>query len=65
VVDLMDALRKSIGGTQAASRAAAKPAKKSKKASAGQKEMLMPIQGKKPRETPVKKTAARQQRKSA
>src|SRR6202023_3212879 len=44
VVDLMDALRKSIGG---ASEAPKKVAKKSKKASAGQKEMLMPISGKK------------------
>ena len=40
--------------------------KKSKKASAGQKEMLMPIAGKKPaKETPAKKAAAKPQRKSA
>ena len=43
-----------------------KPAKKSKKASAGQKEMLMPIAGKKPaKEAAAKKPAARSQRKSA
>src|ERR1700737_2976702 len=46
VVDLMDALRQSIG--QASS--PAKPAKKLREAS-GQKEMLMPIEGKKPKET--------------
>ena len=49
VVDLTEALRKSVGGAAATSKAAEKPAKKSKiKASAGQKEMLMPIAGKKP-----------------
>src|ERR1700760_1439817 len=48
VVDLMDALRKSVGGAATQSKAAEKPAKKSRKASAGQKEMLMPIAGKKP-----------------
>jgi DNA end-binding protein Ku len=41
VVDLMDALRKSIGQGSPA------PAKSAKKPSAGQKEMLMPIEGKK------------------
>ena len=46
VVDLMDALRKSVGGAAAAAPAASKkPAKKSKKAASGQKEMLMPIAG--------------------
>jgi DNA end-binding protein Ku len=67
VVDLMDALRKSIGGGDAAPREAAKkPAKKSKKATPGQKEMLMPIAGKKSaKEAAVKKPAARSQRKSA
>jgi DNA end-binding protein Ku len=66
VVDLMDALRKSVGGAAAAPPASKKPAKKSKKASAGQKEMLMPISGKKQqaKETAAKKPAARQ-RKSA
>ncbi len=64
VVDLMDALRKSIGGAKSADRTAAskKTAKKAKKASAGQKEMLMPIAGKKyAREAVAKKP----QRKSA
>jgi DNA end-binding protein Ku len=66
VVDLMDALRKSVGGAAGAPPASKKPAKKSKKASAGQKEMLMPIAGKKPaKETAAKKPAARSQRKSA
>ena len=66
VVDLMDALRKSIGGgAAAATEAPKKPAKKPRKAAAGQKEMLMPIAGKKPaKETAVKKTAAKPQRKS-
>jgi DNA end-binding protein Ku len=66
VVDLMDALRKSVGGAAAETQMAKKPAKKSKKASAGQKEMLMPIAGKKSaKETAAKKPAARSQRKSA
>jgi DNA end-binding protein Ku len=61
VVDLMEALRQSIGRTSAP----AKPAKKTRKASAGQKEMLMPIQGKKgAKETTAKKPASKQ-RKSA
>jgi DNA end-binding protein Ku len=64
VVDLMDALRKSIGGGEPAK--PSKPAKKPRKASAGQKEMLMPIPGKKPaKEAAAKKSAARPQRKSA
>ena len=42
-----------------------RPAKKPRKAAAGQKEMLMPIEGKKPKEVPAKKPAARPQRKSA
>jgi DNA end-binding protein Ku len=62
VVDLMDTLRKSVGGAAAAPPASKKSAKKSKKASAGQKEMLMPIVGKKPA---TKKPTARSQRKSA
>jgi DNA end-binding protein Ku len=62
VVDLMDALRKSIG---AAEPAKGKPVKKPRKASA-QKEMLMPIAGKKPaKEAAAKKPAAKPQRKSA
>src|SRR6202035_2541151 len=59
VVDLMEALRRSVGGATG-SKAAEKPAKKSRKASAGQKEMLMPIAGKKPaKEAAAKKPAAR------
>src|SRR5580692_2462275 len=66
VVDLMDALRKSVGGAAAASPASKKPAKKAKKATAGQKEMLMPISSKKQaKETVAKKPAAKSQRKSA
>src|SRR5512140_2483619 len=49
VVDLMDALRKSIGREAAtAAEAPKKSIKKPRKAAAGQKEMLMPIAGKKP-----------------
>ncbi|MCK1709752.1 MULTISPECIES: Ku protein [unclassified Bradyrhizobium] len=67
VVDLMDALRKSVGGAAAESKAAKKPAKKAKKVAAGQKEMLMPIAGKKAsaKEPPAKKPAASRPRKSA
>ncbi len=66
VVDLMDVLRKSVGGAAAPMQAAKKPAKKSKKAAPGQKEMLMPIAGKKPaKEAPAKKPAAKVHRKSA
>jgi DNA end-binding protein Ku len=64
VVDLMDALRKSIGGGAAAATVASKkPAKKARKAAAGQKEMLMPIAGKKPAKEAAKRPAARPQRK--
>ena len=66
VVDLMDALRKSIGGGAAAATEAPKnSAKKPRKAAAGQKEMLMPIAGKKPKEAAAKKSASKQQQKSA
>jgi DNA end-binding protein Ku len=61
VVDLMEALRRSVGGKAAASESAPskKPAKKPRKAAAGQKEMLMPIAGKKAaKETAAKKPAA-------
>jgi DNA end-binding protein Ku len=50
VVDLMEALRRSVG-QEAAPAKVAGPAKKPRKAAAGQKEMLMPIAGKKPKET--------------
>jgi DNA end-binding protein Ku len=66
VVDLMEALRRSVGGEATASKAAAKPAKKSTKTATGQKEMLMPIAGKKPaKEAAAKKPAAKAHRKSA
>jgi DNA end-binding protein Ku len=65
VVDLMEALRRSVGGAGATTAAAKKPAKK-RKAAAGQKEMLMPIAGKKQaKETASKKPASRPHRKSA
>jgi DNA end-binding protein Ku len=57
----MDALRKSIGS---AAPTKGKPTKKPKVAS-GQKEMLMPIAGKKPKEAAAKRPAAKPQRKSA
>jgi DNA end-binding protein Ku len=63
VVDLMDALRKSVGGAARETSAPKKPAKKSKKASAGQKEMLMPIAGKK--QAAAKKPNVKPHRKSA
>jgi DNA end-binding protein Ku len=51
----MDALKKSITGEAPAK------GKKSRKASAGQKEMLMPIGGKKmAKETAAKKSSAKQ-----
>ena len=66
VVDLMDALRKSVGGAAAETNPPKKPARKAKKAAAGQKEMLMPIAGKKPaKEAAAKKPAAGARRKSA
>jgi DNA end-binding protein Ku len=65
VVDLMDALRKSVGGAAAETKAPKKAAKKPRKAAAGQKEMLMPIAGKKPAKETVAKKPTKQQRKSA
>ena len=64
---LQNALRKSIGeGAAAVTEAPKKPAKKARKAAAGQKEMLMPIAGKKPaKEASAKKLTAKPQRKSA
>ncbi len=61
VVDLMVALRRSVRGEAAETKTPKKPARKGRKAAAGQKEMLMPIAGKKP----AKKTSAKPQRKSA
>jgi DNA end-binding protein Ku len=65
VVDLMEALRKSVGGAATSAEAPKKPARKSKKASSGQKEMLMPITGKKPAKETAKKSGAKAHRKSA
>ena len=66
VVDLMEALRRSVGGASAEASTPKKPAKKARKAAAGQKEMLMPIAGKRPaKEAATKKPAAKPQRKSA
>jgi DNA end-binding protein Ku len=66
VVDLMDALRKSVGRATAETETPKKSAKKRAKAAAGQKEMLMPIAGKKPaKEAATKKPTNRQERKSA
>jgi DNA end-binding protein Ku len=67
VVDLMEALRRSVGGAAASeTKVPKKPAKKPRKAAAGQREMLMPISGKKPaKEAGAKKSAAKPQRKSA
>jgi DNA end-binding protein Ku len=62
VVDLMDALRQSVGK---ASPSPARAAKKSRKASAGQKEMLMPIEGKGQKAKETTKKPAPKQRKSA
>lgn len=60
VVDLMEALRRSVGQEQQTSKGSKKP----KKTAAGQKEMLLPIAGKQPaRETAAKKPKTR--RKSA
>jgi DNA end-binding protein Ku len=66
VVDLMEALRRSVGGAAAESSAPKKSGKKPRKAAAGQKEMLMPIAGKKTaKETASKKPTAGARRKSA
>ena len=63
----MEALRRSVGGGPAAdTKAPKKSGKKPRKAAAGQKEMLMPIAGKKAsKEAAAKKPAARAHRKSA
>src|ERR1700726_3781700 len=63
VVDLMEALRRSAGGAEPAK--ASKASKKPRKAASGQTEMLMPIEGRKAREPPAKKSAPKPQRKSA
>jgi len=68
VVDLMEALRQSVGREKSTEPANApkKSAKKPRKAASGQKEMLMPIAGKKQaKETGAKKQPAKSQRRSA
>ena len=66
VINLMEALRRSVGGEASAKAAPKKSGKKPRKASSGQKEMLMPIAGKKPaKEAAAKKSASKPQRKSA
>ena len=65
VVDLMEALKRSVGGAASETKAQKKSGKKPRKAAAGQKEMLMPIAGKKPKEAAAKKATSRPQRKSA
>lgn len=64
VVDLMEALRRSVG-QEVGPEKVAKPGKKPRKAAAGQKEMLMPIAGKKPAKEAAKNPAAGTRRKSA
>jgi DNA end-binding protein Ku len=59
VVDLMEALRRSVGQEPVPE----KRTRKTRKAASGQKEMLLPIEGRK--KSPAKKSAARPQRKSA
>jgi DNA end-binding protein Ku len=62
----MEALRKSVGGAADEAPTPKKAGKKPRKAAAGQKEMLMPISGRKQaKEADAKKPAAKSQRKSA
>lgn len=61
VVDLMEALRRSVGQETLP----AKSAKKPRKAASDQKEMLMPIESKKPKKAAVSKKPSASQRKSA
>jgi DNA end-binding protein Ku len=72
VVDLMEALRRSVGGRAAETTVKSsgksspgKAAKKPRKAAAAQKEMLMPIEGEKQKAAPAKKSTAKPQRRSA
>jgi DNA end-binding protein Ku len=66
VVDLMEALKRSVGGAASETRTPKKSTKKPRKAAGGQKEMLMPIAGKKPaKEATAKKPSAKPHRKSA
>jgi DNA end-binding protein Ku len=65
VVDLMEALRRSVAGRPSETTAPKKSGKKPRKVAAGQKEMLMPIAGKKAKEGAARKPAPKPQRKSA
>ncbi|WP_298254997.1 Ku protein [Bradyrhizobium sp.] len=66
VVDLMEALKRSVGGAASETKASKKSTKKPRRVASGQKEMLMPIVGKKAsKEAAAKKPAARAHRKSA
>jgi DNA end-binding protein Ku len=67
VVDLMEALRRSVGGAAAETKEPQKSPKKPRKGPAAQKEMLMPIAGKKQAKEPAAKKPAttKSQRKSA
>lgn len=66
VVDLMEALRQSVGRDAARTKVPKTATKKPRKTAAGQKEMLMPISGKKlVKEAGAKKPATKPQRKSA
>ena len=58
VVDLMEALRRSVGGAAAGNKDSRKPDKKPRKASVGQKEMLMTIHGRKEGKQTARKPAA-------
>jgi DNA end-binding protein Ku len=62
VVDLMDALKKSIATEQAAAPA---KGKRPRKTAAGQKEMLLPISGKRAAKAETKKPTAAKGRKRA
>jgi len=55
VINLMDALRKSLKAENG--RPSARPARKGRKQIEGQREMLLPIPGKKGREVPIKRAA--------
>ena len=72
VVDLMEALRRSVGAGGAETMAEIKPApkksaKNARKTAAGQKEMLMPVAGKKPAKATqaARKASSKNQKKSA
>jgi DNA end-binding protein Ku len=66
VIDLMEALKRSVGGPATKDKVPRKPTKKSRKAAAGQKEVLVPIAGKnQAKETAAKRSAAKQRGKSA